>query len=52
MHQTTQLAHGQITNHDEIVVILVEPTDRTPALVQVPLAAAPHHSDMQQPIRL
>jgi hypothetical protein len=35
MHQTTQLAQGAITNHDEIVVILIEPSDGTPALVQV-----------------
>jgi hypothetical protein len=29
------LAHGRVANHDEIVVTLVEPTDGTPALVQV-----------------
>ena len=27
MTKTTQLASGQITNHDEITVILIEPTD-------------------------
>jgi len=27
MNQTTQLASGHITNHDEITVILIEPTD-------------------------
>jgi hypothetical protein len=35
MHQTTQLAHGQISNHDEIVVIMLESMDGTPPLVQV-----------------
>jgi hypothetical protein len=35
MHQTTPLASGAITNHDEIIVILIEPTDGTPALVRV-----------------
>jgi hypothetical protein len=35
MHQTTPLASGAITNHDEITVILIEPTDGTPALVRV-----------------
>jgi len=34
-HPTASLAHGQITNHDEITVMLVEPTDGTPALVRV-----------------
>jgi hypothetical protein len=34
-HPTTPLAHGQITNHDEITVMLVEPPDGTPALVRV-----------------
>ena len=49
MNQTTQLASGHITNHDEIAVILIEPTDGTPALVRVhwPLrpttAAATHY---------
>jgi hypothetical protein len=27
MHQTTPLASGAITNHDEITVILIEPSD-------------------------
>src|SRR5215204_4183751 len=35
MHQTTPLASGTITNHDEITVILIEPIDGTPALVRV-----------------
>jgi hypothetical protein len=49
MHQTTPLASGNITNHDEITVILIEPTDGTPPLVRVhwPLrpttAAATHY---------
>ena len=30
-----QLTRGAITNHDEITVILIEPTDGTPALVRV-----------------
>jgi hypothetical protein len=34
-HATTPLASGAITNHDEITVILIEPTDGTPALVSV-----------------
>jgi hypothetical protein len=34
-HPTTPLANGAITNHDEITVILIEPTDGTPALVRV-----------------
>jgi hypothetical protein len=34
MHQTTPLASGTITNHDEITVILIEPIDSTPALVK------------------
>src|SRR6476620_5118327 len=29
------LASGQITNHDEITIALVEPADGTPALVRV-----------------
>jgi len=43
------LATGQITNHDEITIALVEPADGTPALVRVhwPLrpttAAATHY---------
>jgi hypothetical protein len=32
---TTPLARGAITNHDEIVVTLIEPRDGTPPLVQV-----------------
>jgi hypothetical protein len=32
---TTPLAHSQMTNHDEITVMLVEPTDGTPALVRI-----------------
>jgi len=49
MHQATPLASGTIINHDEITVILIEPTDDTPALVRVhwPLrpttAAAAHY---------
>jgi hypothetical protein len=35
MHQTTRLSSGTITNHDEITVILIEPTDGTPALGRV-----------------
>jgi hypothetical protein len=48
-HPTAPLASGAITNHDEIIVILIEPTDGTPALVRVhwPLrpttAAATHY---------
>jgi hypothetical protein len=48
-HPTTPLASGAITNHDEITVILIEPTDGTPPLVRVhwPLrpttAAATHY---------
>jgi hypothetical protein len=47
--QTTQLASGKITNHDEITIALVEPADGTPPLVRVhwPLrpttAAATHY---------
>jgi hypothetical protein len=50
MNQTTPLASGLIANHEEITVILIEPTDGTPALVRVhwPLrpttAAATHYS--------
>ena len=49
MHQTTPLASGAITNHDEITVTLIEPPDGTAALVRVhwPLrpttAAATHY---------
>jgi hypothetical protein len=35
MHQTTRLSSGTITNHDEITVILIEPTDGISALVRV-----------------
>jgi hypothetical protein len=48
-HPTTPLASGAISNHDEITVILIEPTDGTPPLVRVhwPLrpttAAATHY---------
>jgi hypothetical protein len=34
-HPTTPLANSAITNHDEITVILIEPTDSTPPLVRV-----------------
>ena len=34
-HPTTALADGAITNHDEITVILIEPSDGTPPLVRV-----------------
>jgi hypothetical protein len=34
-HPTKLLASGAITNHDEITVILIEPTDDTPLLVRV-----------------
>ena len=49
MSKITELASGHITNHDEITVILIEPTDGTPPLVRVhwPLhpttAAATHY---------
>ena len=33
--QPIRLASGDITNHDEITVILTEPTDGTPPPVQV-----------------
>ena len=36
MTKNTQLAHGQITNHDEITVMLVEPTDGALVRVQRP----------------
>jgi hypothetical protein len=48
-HPTTHLANGAITNHDQITVTLIEPTDGTPPLVRVhwPLrlttAAATHY---------
>jgi hypothetical protein len=43
MNQTTQLASGHITNHDEITMILIEPTDVTPPLVRVHWPLAPQH---------
>ena len=33
--QTTQLASGKITNSNQLIVLLVEPTDGTPPLVRV-----------------
>jgi hypothetical protein len=33
--QPTQLAHGKITNHDELTITLITPTDGTPPLVRV-----------------
>jgi len=47
MHQTTRLASGSITNHDEITVILIEPTDGTPALVRVHW---PLHNSRRNPL--
>jgi hypothetical protein len=50
MSKSTTLAAGHINNHEEITVILIEPSDGTPALVRVhwPLrpttAAAAHYS--------
>jgi hypothetical protein len=44
MSKRTQLASGHISNHDEITVILIEPTDGTPALVRVQWPTADHHS--------
>ena len=35
MSTVTHLASGQITNHDEITIALVEPADGTPPLVRV-----------------
>ena len=52
MSQITELGSGTITNHDEITVILIEPTDGTPPLVRVhwPLrpttAPATHYSSV------
>ena len=48
MNNQTTLSDGKITNHDEITVILIEPTDGTPALVRVhwplrPTTAAANH---------
>jgi hypothetical protein len=39
-HRTTPLAHGQITNHDEITVTLVQPIDSL-AFIAVNWPAAP-----------
>jgi hypothetical protein len=44
MSKRTELASGHITNHEEVTVILIEPTDGTPALVRGALAATPHNS--------
>jgi hypothetical protein len=50
MSKITELGSGHINNHEEITVILIEPSDGTPALVRVhwPLrpttAAATHYS--------
>jgi len=46
--QTTQLAAGQITNSEQLTVVLVEPGDGTPPLVRVhwplhPTTAATSH---------
>ncbi|MFZ1114236.1 MAG: hypothetical protein WAN44_00205 [Propionibacteriaceae bacterium] len=46
--QTTQLASGKITNSNQLIVLLVEPTDGTPPLVRVhwplrPTTAATTH---------
>jgi hypothetical protein len=35
MNQPIRLSSGNITNHDDITVTLIEPTDGTPALVRV-----------------
>jgi hypothetical protein len=49
MSQVTPLASGAITNHHELTITLIEPTDGRPALVRVhwPLrpttAAATHY---------
>src|SRR5829696_6708563 len=45
MNQTTQLASGHITNHDEITVILIEPAHRRNTTTgSRALAATPHNS--------
>jgi acyl-CoA synthetase (NDP forming) len=44
MSERTELASGHITNHEEVNVILIEPSDGTPALVRGALAATPHNS--------
>ena len=52
MSKRTELASDHINNHEEITVILIEPSDGTPALVRVhwPLrpttAAATHYPVM------
>ena len=48
MSKSTTLSEAKITNHDEITVILIEPTDGTPPLVRVhwplrPTTAAANH---------
>jgi hypothetical protein len=49
MNQPIRLSSGIITNHDELTITLIEPTDGTPPLVRVhwPLrpttAAATHY---------
>jgi hypothetical protein len=40
--KSTTLTSGQITNHEEITVILIEPSDGTPALVRVHWPLRPH----------
>jgi hypothetical protein len=50
-HATTPLASGAITNHDEITVILIEPTDGTPALVMSNGQADHHGSRRPLPSR-
>jgi hypothetical protein len=45
--QTTTLFTGRITNHDEITVILIEPTDGTTTTHTGGLAATPHDSPGQ-----
>jgi hypothetical protein len=35
MTKSTQLSSGSITNHDEITVMLIEPSDGAPPLVRV-----------------
>jgi hypothetical protein len=48
VNNPTTLSEGKITNHEQISVILVEPTDGTPPLVRVhwplrPTTAAASH---------
>jgi hypothetical protein len=47
VNNQTTLSDGKITNHDEITVILIEPTDGTPALVRVHWPLRPHNSCRQ-----